>query len=397
MVRTKVRKVAVLSAECVPSSPQSPLHRVFALAAAASAFALFASNASVSMAQIAPQAAPQVAPAAKATVKKAAKAKVKPTEPGADGEAVATSGKKDPAEAQRTIENGIKLYQTGKNDAAIQTISAGLAGGNLPPALMGRALYNRGMAYRKAGKPAQAISDLTSALWLKGGLADADRSDALQQRSQAYREAGLPDQTDDNGKVAGTAPNRPRTASAATSDTGNQSATPTPQPAPASNGGGFFASLFGGGSAPPAQPVTQPPAAPTQPATSAWTSEVRERKAGTVAAANSPSPASKSAVTASVAATEASPSPATRIADGKFRARVALARTKADADAIALRLKAQFGQILASREPEIAQTTFGGMGTFFQVRVGPYATKAEATVACSKLKGDGLDCVPVDQ
>ena len=56
---------------------------------------------------------------------------------------------------------------------------------------MAKALYLRGVAYRQQGKPAQAISDLTSALWLKGGLADSDRADAIKQRTAAYGDAGL--------------------------------------------------------------------------------------------------------------------------------------------------------------------------------------------------------------
>ena len=74
----------------------------------------------------------------------------------------------------------------------------------MPPPQMARALYHRGVAYRKANKPAQAISDLTSALWLKNGLQDADRQDAVKQRADAYREAGLPDQSGEDGRPAGT-------------------------------------------------------------------------------------------------------------------------------------------------------------------------------------------------
>ena len=48
---------------------------------------------------------------------------------------------------------------------------------------MAKALFYRGVAYRQQRKPAQAISDLTSALWLKGGLGGSDRADALQQRT----------------------------------------------------------------------------------------------------------------------------------------------------------------------------------------------------------------------
>jgi hypothetical protein len=58
---------------------------------------------------------------------------------------------------------------------------------------MARALYLRGSASRRLGKPAQAISDLTTAVWLKGGLSDADKAKAIEERQLAYREAGLGD------------------------------------------------------------------------------------------------------------------------------------------------------------------------------------------------------------
>ena len=56
---------------------------------------------------------------------------------------------------------------------------------------MAKALFYRGVAYRQQKLPAQAIADLTSALWLKGGLGGNDRADALRQRTSAYQEAGL--------------------------------------------------------------------------------------------------------------------------------------------------------------------------------------------------------------
>ena len=58
----------------------------------------------------------------------------------------------------------------------------------------GRALlYYRGLAFRKMGKPGFAISDLTSALWLKNGLSEAERADATKMRALAYHEAGISD------------------------------------------------------------------------------------------------------------------------------------------------------------------------------------------------------------
>ena len=105
--------------------------------------------------------------------------------------AAAAKQKHDPAEAQRAVANAGKLLEAGKHEQAIATLSATLAGGNLAPATMAKALLYRGIAYRQQKKPAQAISDFTSALWLKGGLSEADRADGLRQRAGAYQEAGL--------------------------------------------------------------------------------------------------------------------------------------------------------------------------------------------------------------
>jgi hypothetical protein len=88
----------------------------------------------------------------------------------AQAKAPAKNKRQDPVEAQRIIEGANKLLQAGKADRAAQALSATLAGGHLPPPIMAKALYLRGVAYRQTNKPAQAISDLTSALWLKGGL-----------------------------------------------------------------------------------------------------------------------------------------------------------------------------------------------------------------------------------
>jgi tetratricopeptide (TPR) repeat protein len=136
---------------------------------------------------------------ASTVVRLAVAAKAKPAAkagPSAEGgEQSQDAAKKDPNQAQAHVDNGIKLLQGGKIDAAVHTFSSVIGAGKLPPTIMARALYNRGLGYRKQGKPAQAISDLTSALWMKGGLNDAERADALASRVAAYREAGLADQS----------------------------------------------------------------------------------------------------------------------------------------------------------------------------------------------------------
>ena len=82
----------------------------------------------------------------------------------------AKAKKQDPVEAQRAIEAASKLLKSGKAEQAVQSLSTTMAGGNLPPAILAKALYVRGLAYREQRMLAHAISDLNSALWLKGGL-----------------------------------------------------------------------------------------------------------------------------------------------------------------------------------------------------------------------------------
>src|SRR5215467_3338080 len=125
---------------------------------------------------------------------------------GADGEAeegAAKPKRQDPIEAEHAIAAALQQLEAGKSAEAAQALTRVLTGGGLPPAMMAKALLCRGMAYRQQKKPAQAIADLTSALWLKGGLGEADRADALKQRAAAYEEAGL---ADSEGSIAPAVP-----------------------------------------------------------------------------------------------------------------------------------------------------------------------------------------------
>ena len=147
--------------------------------AAAAAIALAASGASQGAAQ-----APGKAAAKKAPGKEA------------EGEAEGGAAKpkrQDPIEAERTIAAASQQLEAGKSAEAAQVLTRVLNGGGLPPGMMAKALLYRGIAYRQQKKPAQAIADLTSAMWLKGGLGEADRADAVKQRAAAYQEAGLAD------------------------------------------------------------------------------------------------------------------------------------------------------------------------------------------------------------
>jgi hypothetical protein len=262
-----------------------------------------------------------------------------------------------------------------------------LSGGNLPPAIMAKALLYRGIAYRQQKKSAQAIADLTSALWLKGGLGENDRKDALRQRTSAYQEAGLSDNGEPIAPAMPGASHGTRTASASgVPDDGSPNAPQQEAQAPQQGSGWSlsnpFSGWFGGSSSSPApqQPSSPPttasiePAQPApRPASSGWSSntEVRAGRAATVAVAARP--------------------------EGRFRIQIGMARTQADAQALAMRVKRDHADVLSAREPEIDETVVGNMGSFYRVRIGPFASAPEGQAACAKLKGPGIDCLVVTQ
>lgn len=145
--------------------------------------------------------------------------------------------------AKRAYDNGIKSFQAGKYQPAVDQLSAALRGGGLASSDMARGLYYRGLAYKKQNKPGLAISDLTSALWLKNGLSDAERQSATNERAEAYKAAGL---GDGNSGADTVAASDPKTESAAvpaksagqapsdTSAAASGSAAPAPTQAPQS-------------------------------------------------------------------------------------------------------------------------------------------------------------------
>ena len=347
-------------------------------------------------------------PSAKAN-KAPPKAEPQENEESEEGEAKAPAKKKrqDPAEAQRSIEGASKLLQAGKADQATVALTSTLAGGNLPPAIMARALYLRGVAYRQQSKPAQAISDLTGALWLKGGLTAEDRQDALKQRSGAYADAGLTE----NGEVVARPPatakegtERPATKSwgVVTTPTENAPA-PTPQTSEGS-GNNWFKNWFNSASAssPPANtgpPATAsidkadatsraPPPVSSARVASAWSSTTQVKPETAPSEARSPN--------ARPTAEARALTPPPVHAEGKYRVQLATVRTQQEAAAVAVKAKRALAGV-AAREPEIDQTVLGNMGSFYRVRIGPFATVQETQAVCAKVKGTGLDCMTVTQ
>lgn len=356
-----------------------------------------------------------------AAAKKASSRQAPAADSSGDGAAEQGAAKKktaNPAEIEKQLD-AIERSLEDKSDHAVQQLTGLLASTRLPPRFMARALYLRGSAYRKQGKPAQAIADLTSALWLKGGLGDADRKIALAARAQAYREAGLTELAEADAKKSGKPLAEPaaRQAQAAQPRSESVPRESTPQVAserkaataseanPASQSGGlagFFSNLFGGQAAAPprsgsasasagasrADPYVAPGQSRQVAIGEAWTTSAEIERS-----ANSQRPAAARRE-APIKTATVKPEAATR-AEGGYRLQVAAMRSRKEAQALVARLKKSHAALLGPREPEVDESVLGNMGTFYLVRIGPFADAGQPSALCPQMRGLGLDCLVV--
>jgi len=313
--------------------------------------------------------------------------------------AMAAKGKAAPAgDVDHTIETAVSALEAGKADLAVQELTSAISGGKITQSKMARALYFRGLAYRKQSKPAQAIADFTSALWIKNGLDAGQRADALLNRAAAYRDAGLTEQAeaDEQRVAAGRRSGQSRQAAAAAP------ANAPPAPSSSSGGGGlggFFNALFGGGSA-PEQPSSagfatsvsadsgQSGGSGRAPKVSAWSNQSGTATAGW------------SETTVVRKASASPPAPATTASTGRHAGtgqfiQVAAVRSRHEAQSVA----AQLAKISAAsgRNASIDETVMGNMGTLYRVRLGPFASAKDVQSACPSLRKAGLDCMVIDQ
>jgi cell division protein FtsN len=58
-------------------------------------------------------------------------------------------------------------------------------------------------------------------------------------------------------------------------------------------------------------------------------------------------------------------------------------------------LQSRYASVLGSLSPQIQEADLGAKGIYFRVRVGPWATRAEAIAVCESLKSAGGDCIVI--
>jgi hypothetical protein len=362
------------------------------------------------------------------------------------------------------LRNGAASLAAGKYDAAVRQLSATVNSESASTGDAAKALYLRGIAYRKMGEPARAAADLGAAIWL--GLPEGDRVKALVNRGLAYKAAGLAREgevelaaarklggssavdtliAEGGGTPAGaaaiaafatevrpedgassasprsrpeagpsfgaTAEVPPETQSpptrTANASPGAWSTSVADEAQPASGGGNRLTRWFGSltdssdtaAPAPPPEPPAQASAPAAPPAAKAPTTGWSTTTEGQAASAEASGGESSSRWarlfnrgTQGAPAAQPAAAPAT---GGGYRLQLATSRSEAEAQA--LWKKVARSQSLPGIQPAIEKVEIGSFGTFYALRIGPFADKAEGLKVCNALKRSGIDCSPAEQ
>lgn len=74
---------------------------------------------------------------------------------------------------------------------------------------------------------------------------------------------------------------------------------------------------------------------------------------------------------------------------------VAAVRSEDRAQEIVSELTGKYANQLAGAAPQIDAANIGNMGTFYRVRIGPYASAEQPRGLCGTLRKDGYDCLIV--
>ncbi|MEG6509479.1 SPOR domain-containing protein [Methyloligella sp. 2.7D] len=280
----------------------------------------------------------------------------------------------------------------GNYSGATQRLSSALNKNEISSRDAAEILFYRGIAYRKMGRAAQAISDLGAAIWL--GLPSSQRVEAQVYRGFAYQALGLQKEADiEFGYAKKAAPSQ---ASRLIKDGGTIGQLTAQAPTAAS---GSWLNRFGvgGGSATP-ELIPGKPAGPSPPKPAATSGMSAETRA--VLTQEAPPPATEPEPKGnrftrwfgSWGGTSAEPPEQDEVASTGGTYNIQLAPRKSNSEAMALWRQVQSNPNLAGKTPSVKKADLGNLGTFYRLQVGPFASKAESDAACNSLKRSGIDC-----
>ena len=94
------------------------------------------------------------------------------------------------AQGSDLLNSGESALAKGQYQVAARNFSKAMRADDLSNVQIAKALYQRGIAYEKTARPAQAIADITNALYIEG-LPAGDRAKAYLSRGRAYEAVGM--------------------------------------------------------------------------------------------------------------------------------------------------------------------------------------------------------------
>lgn len=311
---------------------------------------------------------------------------------------------KDRKGAQAALHAGYKSLQAKNTKQAITDLSRAIKSGKLRSNEMAKALYYRGQAYRAAKRPADAIADLTSALWMKGALSERERKAAMALRQKTYQQLGVSGPALAFGSTTTTTAATPAPASSATpraprpstaakpakpTNTNNSWTVSTAPAQPTANANplttatngvtSFFNNLFGGASNSTTtgslSGQSQSSAGQTSQSAAGWQSQTKA------------SSAARTRVARAQPRAVASPN------SGRYFIQVASVRDPGQARTLASTVASRHKALLQGRQPAVETGVLGNMGKFYHVRVRSFRSASDASKLCKKLIASGLDCL----
>jgi hypothetical protein len=256
--------------------------------------------------------------------------------------------------SEKSLRAGIRAYVTGDFKLAVTLLGVALQG-SLSSDHGARALFYRGLAYRKQGVPGRALSDLTRALQQPDGLSAAERSDAEENRIAASQEAGLPSV---ESVVV------PRVATESVQEPVAALPVSAPAPVPAASKSTVTGSVA--------------PAVETPQVSSSWSDTVQV----TLAELPPPTPVA----TVSVAEAPAGP-------PKDFHLQIATVSSRSEAFALSVRLTSQYGGEFGRRRLVVSEMQDENQARAYRVRLGPYANAEEPQRVCDSLHAGGYECL----
>jgi len=322
--------------------------------------------------------------------------------------------------AKALMLRGIAYRRAGNPARAIADLGAAVWLG-LPTSDRARALVNKGLAYKSAGLSSQGDAELAKARKISS-------SSAVEKL--IAEDGGAVVASDGSSSAAGTSSSGESVWSRLVPSFGGSTAAPQAAPPPAAeppptrtaeaapksgwnaavsdeksepSGSAvsrWFGSLTGDSAPAPATPApaTNPVPAPrttsaqkttaVPPPAASWAANTETEKV--VSNDGGSSTAIGRWFSRSAGSTPTAPS-AAPAAGGAYSVQLANSRSQAEAQALWKKVQKSNGQ-LASTAPRIEKVDIGSFGTFYSLKIGPFASQAEGTKLCNALKRNGTDC-----